>query len=122
EAKKLKPDTFAKIKQWKTQFVKPFDKDDIQILQSISAAVDRLWREHTDMLRRDRKNTEDRFPIWGKSVDEYHTSTEQKDQIRAKGIFNNNAKIASPYRRLKLAMDYWCALWFWPLDKVDLLP
>src|SRR5439155_17589866 len=26
------------------------------------------------------------------------------------------------YRRLKLAMDYWCALWFWPVEKADLLP
>src|SRR5207249_1109659 len=29
---------------------------------------------------------------------------------------------SSPYRRLKLAMDYWCALWFWPMEQADLLP
>ena len=29
---------------------------------------------------------------------------------------------AGPYARLKFAMDYWCALWFWPIDKADLLP
>ncbi|MFX9003821.1 hypothetical protein ABTN42_20070, partial [Acinetobacter baumannii] len=27
-----------------------------------------------------------------------------------------------PYHRLKLVMDYWCALWFWPIEKADLLP
>jgi hypothetical protein len=27
-----------------------------------------------------------------------------------------------PYKRLKTAMDAWCALWFWPLDKAYLLP
>ena len=122
EAKKLKPDAFAKIKQWKAQFLKPLTKDELELLQQISGAIDGLWKEHTDMLRADRNRTEDRFPIWGHSDDEYHTSTQQKDQIRSAGIFNNNAKIASPYRRLKLVMDYWCALWFWPLDKVDLLP
>lgn len=26
------------------------------------------------------------------------------------------------YKRLKTAMDAWCALWLWPLDKADLLP
>ena len=31
-------------------------------------------------------------------------------------------KNAGPYARLKFAMDYWCALWFWPIDKADLLP
>ena len=29
---------------------------------------------------------------------------------------------AGPYARLKFAMDYWCALWFWPIDKADMLP
>ena len=31
-------------------------------------------------------------------------------------------KNAGPYARLKFAMDYWCSLWFWPIDKADLLP
>ena len=31
-------------------------------------------------------------------------------------------KNASPYRRLKLVMDAWCGLWFWPLDKASELP
>lgn len=127
EAKKLKPDAFKKIADWKKQFLKPLIKDELTLLQQVSAAVDKLWKEHADMLRADRNRTEDRFAIWGQDAggagfDEYHTSTQQKDQIRSTGIFNNNAKIASPYRRLKLVMDYWCALWFWPLDKVDLLP
>ncbi len=28
----------------------------------------------------------------------------------------------SAYQRLKLVMDYWCALWFWPIDQAHLLP
>ena len=27
-----------------------------------------------------------------------------------------------PYARLKLAMDYWCALWFWPIQEATKLP
>ncbi len=123
EAKKLKPLAFEHIKAWKKEFIKPFDADEITLLQQLSAAIDTLWAEHTDMLRADRDRTEDRFVIWGHSeTDSYHTSTHDKDRIRATGIFNNNAKIASSYRRLKLVMDYWCALWFWPLDQVELLP
>lgn len=122
EAKKLKPDTFKKIQAWKKNFLKPLDHDEVEQLQFLSAAIDKLWAEHTQLLRGDRKRTEDIFPIWGQDVQEYHTSTAEKDRIRASGIFNNNARIASNYRRLKLVMDYWCSLWFWPLDKVDLLP
>src|ERR1019366_2746767 len=29
---------------------------------------------------------------------------------------------ASAYQRLKLAMDYWCSLWLWPIEQGDLLP
>ncbi|MCM8885064.1 MAG: N-6 DNA methylase [Candidatus Thiodiazotropha sp.] len=123
EAKKLKPQAFDKIKAWRNQLLKPFDADEIELLQQLSNVIDALWQQHTDTLRADRARTEDRFAIWGQSgTAQYHTTTTEKDQIRTKGIFNNNAKIASNYRRLKLAMDYWCALWFWPLDQVDLLP
>jgi len=26
------------------------------------------------------------------------------------------------YFRLKMVMDYWCSLWFWPLEKAEELP
>jgi hypothetical protein len=122
-AKQLRPDAFKQIKDWKKDFCAPLDSSEIQILQSLSSAVDRLWREHTQMLEQHRRRTEDTYPLWGQEqVEEHHTTTREKDNLRAHGIFNTNARIASPYRRLKLAMDYWCALWFWPLDKVDELP
>lgn len=122
-AKQLRPDAFKKIKEWKKAFCAPLVDSEITILQSLSDAVDRLWRDHTLMLAQDRQRTEDRYPLWGQDdTDEYRTSTREKDDIRTGGIFNTHARIASPYRRLKLAMDYWCALWFWPLDKVDQLP
>lgn len=122
-AKQLRPNAFRKIKDWKRYFCAPLDEQEIKTLQSLSDAVDRLWREHTQMLQQHRGRTEDTYPLWGQQgVEEHHTSTREKDNLRAHGIFNTNARIASPYRRLKLAMDYWCALWFWPLDKVDELP
>ncbi|UZD64632.1 hypothetical protein [Marinobacter sp. AN1] len=122
-AKQLRPDAFKKIKDWKKDFCAPLDQQEIKTLQSLSDAVDRLWREHTQMLEQHRRRTEDTYPLWGQEqVEEHHTTTREKDNLRAHGIFNTNARIASPYRRLKLAMDYWCALWFWPLDKVDELP
>ncbi|MBR9924997.1 MAG: class I SAM-dependent DNA methyltransferase [Gammaproteobacteria bacterium] len=122
-AKQLRPDAFKKIKDWKKDFCAPLDEQEIKTLQSLSDAVDRLWREHTQMLEQHRQRTEDTYPLWGQEqVEEHHTTTREKDNLRAHGIFNTNARIASPYRRLKLAMDYWCALWFWPLDKVDELP
>jgi hypothetical protein len=121
-AKQLKPDTFKIITAWKKEFLKPFDAFEIEMLQAFSQAIDELWATHTKMLADDRNRTEDIFDIWGQVAQEHFTSTSEKDRIRANGIFNHNARLASPYRILKLVMDYWCALWFWPLDKVDELP
>ncbi len=122
-AKQLRPEAFSRIKAWKKAFCAPLDDDEIRTLQSLSDAVDRLWREHTQMLAKDRSRTQDTYTLWGQEGgEERHISTQAKDDIRTSGIFNTHARIASPYRRLKLAMDYWCALWFWPLEKVDQLP
>jgi hypothetical protein len=41
----------------------------------------------------------------------------QYNDKEVKGLEN-----ASAYRRLKLVMDYWCALWFWPIHAADNLP
>ncbi|APX91774.1 hypothetical protein BWR19_01800 [Halomonas sp. 1513] len=122
-AKQLRPEAFQTIKAWKKAFCAPLDDDEIRTLQSLSDAVDRLWREHTRMLAQDRQRTQDTYALWGQEGgEERHISTQAKDDIRTSGIFNTHARIASPYRRLKLAMDYWCALWFWPLERVDELP
>ncbi|MFA7606286.1 MAG: class I SAM-dependent DNA methyltransferase [Rhodocyclaceae bacterium] len=46
----------------------------------------------------------------------------QKEAIRRAGLFNADGDLATPFRRLKLVMDYWCALWFWPIAESRKLP
>jgi type II restriction/modification system DNA methylase subunit YeeA len=124
DAKKLYPDVFKKLQAWRKDFCKPFTPEDIETLQHYSAKVDELWEQHLRDLKRDRQRTEDDLPVWGQpsDPDAHTTSTSHKDQVRASGIFNEGSHTASCYRRLKMAMDYWCSLWFWPLDQVDELP
>lgn len=49
-------------------------------------------------------------------------SRAQKEAIRRQGLLNEDGDLATPYRRLKLVMDYWCALWFWPIAQARQLP
>ena len=49
-------------------------------------------------------------------------TTRQKDKIYREELLSHNVRNSSPYRRLKLVMDYWCALWFWPIEQADRLP
>ena len=123
-AKALMPEPFERIGEWRKSFFKPFTDEQITELEALSDRVDELWATHTEQLARDHRETEDTLPVWGQPapVRERRTTNIWKDRIRAQGIFSEGARTASPYRRLKLVMDYWCALWFWPIEAADRLP
>ena len=123
-AKALMPEPFERIGEWRKGFFKPFTNEQIAELEALSDRVDELWATHTEQLARDHRETEDTLPVWGQPAParERRTTNTWKDRIRAQGIFSEDARTASPYRRLKLVMDYWCALWFWPIEAADRLP
>ena len=122
-ARQLEPENFERIAAWRKAFCEPLAEDAIAELEALSDRIDELWALHAEQLARDRIETEDTLPVWGGSDETRRlTSNEWKDRIRAQGVFSEGTRSASPYRRLKLAMDYWCALWFWPIDHADMLP
>ncbi|WP_371971423.1 Eco57I restriction-modification methylase domain-containing protein [Acinetobacter sp. AL9] len=122
DAKALKPEKFETIKNWRKGFLSNLEAWEVETLQQFSQVIDELWAQHVQTLRTDRARTEDQFKIWGQEYKGQTTTTAAKDAIHANGIFNHDAPIATPYHRLKLVMDYWCALWFWPIEQADLLP
>ena len=123
-ARALEPACFEQISNWRKHFFKPFTDEQIAELEALSDRVDALWALHTEQLARDHRETEDTLPVWGRRVsgDERQTTNTWKDRIRAQGVFSDDSRTASPYRRLKLVMDYWCALWFWPIRDAGKLP
>jgi hypothetical protein len=113
------------IKDWRQEFCQPLSKEEVEALQELSDAIDKLWDAHVEMQARIRERTTDPMHVWGQSVPENMrppTTTEWKDRVLKQEMFSKDVRASSPYRRLKLAMDYWCALWFWPIEKADLLP
>ena len=123
-AKALEPESFERIRNWRKTFFKPFADEQIAELEALSDRVDELWTLHAEQLARDHRETEDTLPVWGRrgAGDKHRTSNTWKDRIRAQGVFSADTRTASPYRRLKLVMDYWCALWFWPIRDAGRLP
>jgi len=114
-----------KFTTWRNSFVAPYEESDLPELQALSTAADDLFRRHLEATERVRVETTDTLTVWGQEADEPaaqnsqpRTSTHWKDKHWAKNIKH----AYSPYSRLKLAMDYWCALWFWPIEKANLLP
>ncbi|WP_341313501.1 class I SAM-dependent DNA methyltransferase [Paraburkholderia sp. IMGN_8] len=122
DAKKLYPQDFERLKTWRKTFTAPLAEFEIARLQQLSAQVDELWLEHAEALARDRSRTEDVLNVWphkedAKGAGVGRISRAQKDTIRREGLLNEDGDLATPYRRLKLVMDYWCALWFWPITE-----
>jgi Eco57I restriction-modification methylase/N-6 DNA Methylase len=123
--KKLAPDEITAITEWKKEFIKPFTKGEIQQLEILSKTIDKLWKRHADELKQIRKRTTDTLQVFGqKPLDKNKNSTDNKwkDKVYGQELLSEHVRSSSVYRRLRLVMNYWCALWFWPIEKADLLP
>ena len=146
--KQLAPAEMEHIKKWRKKFIQPFDDGEVTTLVRYSQTIEKLWRKHVEQQQRIRERTSDWIPVWGQEGERMkdelgimkedgkkgslHTSsfiphnsglsTQEKDRILQQELLSENVRNSSTYRRLKLVMDYWCALWFWPIEKAHLLP
>ena len=122
-AAQLYKQDFERLKAWRKDFTAPLEPHEIQRLLQLSAAIDALWAEHAKLMAEDRQKTEDPLSLWPHTATvETRLSRAEKEEIRTKHLLNRDDDLATPYRRLKLVMDYWCALWFWPITQSADLP
>ena len=122
--KQLEPANIKEMKDWNKKFTSPITDDEVVTLLRLSAAIDELWEAQIQLRKEVGAKTKDAFSIFGYTDDaeDSHTTIRQKDKIFSELYKSEHMRNAGPYARLKFAMDYWCALWFWPIDKADLLP
>lgn len=122
--KNLEPDNIKIINDWRKEFTRKFDEDDIKTVLRLSDTIDILWNETVELRKKVKKATFEPLSIFGHEETEQgsHTTIREKDEIYQKLFKSEHMKNAGSYARLKAAMDYWCALWFWPIDQADLLP
>ena len=110
----------AKINTWRRGFTKPLTASEASQLVFLSEQIDALWEKHVQDLRALDERTTDPFSIYpepphAKEV----TSTRRKQALYDRVLEKSNS---SAYVRLKLVMDYWCALWYWPIAEAEKLP
>ncbi|MBC8550620.1 MAG: N-6 DNA methylase [Candidatus Brocadiales bacterium] len=115
--KGLLPDEVQKIKDWRRPFTEEFTDAQIRTLKRLSNKVDELFTSHLADRERLLKTTDDAIPVWPA------TGKAEGLSIKAKELQEQDLyRATSAYRKLKLVMDYWCALWFWPIEKAGDLP
>lgn len=121
--RQMEPKAVEAFKRWRKAFCAPLTEDEVAQVQRLSRAVEALWTLHAQELAKLRAATRDDLQVWpSQRPNEAPTSTAEKDFAYQQHLLSERQRIVSPYRRLRLAMDYWCALWFWPVDEVDSLP
>lgn len=122
--KSLEPENIKRMKEWNKKFIAPYSSDDLITLQRLSDAIDELWKAQIDLRKEVGEKTQDSLSVFGyiDEIEDSHTTIRQKDKIYSELYKSEHMKNAGPYARLKFAMDYWCTLWFWPIDQADLLP
>ncbi len=112
------PDDFKALDSWRKEFTKSFAPHEIVDVQRISGKVEALWNTFRQQLKAERQKTADNYPVWpAENTTQARSSLSSKDET-----FSGRLEDNSTYQKLRWVMDYWCALWFWPIDKVDELP
>lgn len=118
-------DAQDQIKTWrKGGFFDKLQPHEIKLMQKLSRVTSELFEIVATDLSKSRVQSNDAITLWpevempGQTGADFH----EKERRKAKLIGEDHASNTLPYKRLKTAMDAWCALWLWPLDKADLLP
>ncbi len=122
--KQIAAQELGRFKKWKQHFTSALSAGEFAVLARCSEIIDTLWAEHVAVLRALEEATTDPFPIYPEegAGTQARTSTRVKDEQMARVLMGGAGQNASAYYRLKMVMDYWCALWYWPIDKAALLP
>lgn len=122
--KSLEPNNIEAMVEWNKKFTAPYSLNDLETLRGLSDVIDELWDKQVKLRQTVEVETRDQLSFYGYSdtVTDSRTTIRQKDQIYSKLYKSEHMKNAGPYARLKFAMDYWCSLWFWPIDNADMLP
>jgi hypothetical protein len=124
--KELEPEAIERCKRWNKAFVgEAFTEAQIAHLLRLSKLVDALWKDWATQQQQLRKRTTDPLPVWedptGAQEGDW-TPLKLKDRIQEQEVQGRDVANTNARLRLKWAMDYWVALWFWPIHQAGSLP
>lgn len=110
EAKELAPDAAKALAEWRKAILKAPTERDKDRLLALANGVERLWTEAADVLEALHRRMRRPLGLYGTGSD---AGAPDDDRRTAEAILANPD---SALGRLRLVMDAWVGLWFWPLD------
>ena len=98
------------LKTWRREITKALSTTQALRLTALARRVEVLWEMTLRRLRVAEAEASRRIDLWGRKAQADAGSAVSREDIEA-----YLAAQGSAYRRLRLVMDAWCALWYWPL-------
>ena len=113
----------AALAEWqKKQVRKKWTGQEAKLVLALSARVDELWAAYAAERHGALEKTACTASIWP-------TPSESAEALKPGPTLASQEAVkarleaeSGPFQRLKLVMDAWCGLWFWPLDWATELP
>jgi hypothetical protein len=115
----------ASIKAWRAGgFFKPLELHEINLVKRLTNVADELFDIVAAEIARTRDAGNDEITLWPDTtmLGAKGVSYQKKEILKQRLLGEDHAQNTLPIKRLKTAMDAWCALWLWPIEKADKLP
>ena len=123
--KEFAGDHQAKIKAWRAGgFFKPLELHEINLVKRLTNVADELFEIVAAEIARTRDAANDEITLWPDQTmsGAKDVGYQKKEILKQRLLGEDHAQNTLPFKRLKTAMDAWCALWLWPIEQADKLP
>ncbi|WP_329314744.1 type II restriction endonuclease subunit M [Streptomyces sp. NBC_01278] len=117
QAKELAKDERDALAQWRTAVVATPSAAQGKRLLALATRVERLWELTRRRLIVSEREVRRQIDVW--EVDPSQPLPKASGDVTREQIESALNEPGSPHGRLKLVMDVWCALWFWPVGQPD---
>ncbi|MCT1367603.1 Eco57I restriction-modification methylase domain-containing protein [uncultured Kocuria sp.] len=108
EIKKLAPEPAKDLRDWAKRVAAKPNKPQVKELVSLTERIQYLWGiAERRMIEAERQSR--------RSIDVWEAEVPAGGEVTREEIERSLRESNSAYRRLRLVMDAWCALWFWPV-------
>lgn len=118
EAKALAPEEAKALAAWRKAITKSPNSTQTKRLQRLARRAEYLWALVVRRLEISEREISRRIDVWGAEGGWLRAPEVAVPREKVKADLE---AVDTPYWRLKMLMDAWCALWFWPVQEAALL-
>ena len=113
QAKELAPEQTAALKKWRSAICKRPSAKQLDRLRALSRRVERLWELTFRRLEISEREIARQIDVWRADTPAVSAA------VTREAVESELLDPEGPYMRLRLAMDAWCAMWFWPPGNIE---